>query len=401
MQILPVETYKTSQKLHPLSLIAQLNSRQANGCLQVMSNTTTWSLYLEQGKILYFANTLDPFGRLDRQLRRLSSQISSLVSAVRVQVRLLFESTSDNRLPHGRDYEAICWLVEQQHITPEQAATLIEELAKEVLESFLAVQTGSYELTEQDLLSGFPKFCQLNPRPLVEYCQTHLRRRQTGQPAIASDSAPDSSRSLNQGSTQFKMQPSPVTAFSPIIVSSPVTASSPVTTASPVTASSSSNGYSPSTASSAPLAAPVAAFAPPSYQPISTQTPIAEPLSRKTYSIACIDDSPTVLQAINSFLDDKIFSVALISDPIKALMQVARSKPDLILLDVTMPNLDGYELCSMLRKHPNFRHTPIIMVTSNTSFIDRAKAKLVGASGYLTKPFAQPDLIKVIFRHLM
>jgi twitching motility two-component system response regulator PilG len=118
------------------------------------------------------------------------------------------------------------------------------------------------------------------------------------------------------------------------------------------------------------------------------------------YTIACIDDSPTVLQAINSFLDDKIFSVILIDDPIKALMQVIRTKPDLILLDVTMPSLDGYELCSLLRRHPDFKTTPIIMVTSNTGFIDRAKAKLVRASGYLTKPFNQSDLLKFIFKYL-
>jgi len=130
-----------------------------------------------------------------------------------------------------------------------------------------------------------------------------------------------------------------------------------------------------------------------------SQKPVAEANTKK-YTIACIDDSPAVLQAINSFLDDKSFSVILISDPIKALMQIIRNKPDLILLDVTMPNLDGYELCSLLRKNSNFRGTPIVMVTGNTGFIDRAKARLVGSSGYLTKPFTQTDLIKMVFRHL-
>jgi twitching motility two-component system response regulator PilG len=122
--------------------------------------------------------------------------------------------------------------------------------------------------------------------------------------------------------------------------------------------------------------------------------------SKGTYSIACIDDSPTVLNAINSFLDDKSFSVVMINDPVRALMQVVRIKPDLILLDVEMPNLDGYELCSLLRKHPLFKSTPIIMVTGNTGFLDRAKAKLVRASGYLTKPFNQSELLKMVFKHL-
>jgi two-component system, chemotaxis family, response regulator PixG len=81
-------------------------------------------------------------------------------------------------------------------------------------------------------------------------------------------------------------------------------------------------------------------------------------------------------------------------------MQVVRSKPDLILLDVGMPNLDGYELCRLLRRHPTFKNLPIIMVTGHTGFLDRAKAKLVGSSGYLTKPFNQSDLLKIIFQHL-
>ena len=133
--------------------------------------------------------------------------------------------------------------------------------------------------------------------------------------------------------------------------------------------------------------------------PTSEPPPKSSP-QKSAYRIACIDDSPTVLRAINEFLDDAIFSVLMINDPVKALMQIIRNKPDLILLDVSMPNLDGYELCSLLRRHPNFKTTPIIMVTSNTGFIDRAKAKLVKASGYLTKPFGQSDLLKIIFEHL-
>jgi twitching motility two-component system response regulator PilG len=327
----------------------------------------TWSLYLEHGKLIYVSNTVDSFGRLDRQLRRLSTQVPSLISAVRVQLRLLFEN-SPSRLPHGRDYEAICWLVEQQHLTSAQAARLIEDLAKEVLESFLLAQMGSYEVIEQDLLIGLPRLCQLDARPLVEYCQNHLRRRHlSGQASVAGEQPRILSQNGVHPSTEQKVEQRAEQRIEQ--------KSQPPTSAYKSTQSSISNS-SPKLEPPAPTAA------------------------KSTYTIACIDDSPTVLQAIKSFLDDKCFAVIAISDPIKALMQVIRSKPDLILLDVTMPNLDGYELCSLLRKHPNFRHTPIVMVTGNTGFIDRAKAKLVGASGYLTKPFTQPDLIKVVFKHL-
>ncbi|MGB5897054.1 MAG: response regulator, partial [Geitlerinemataceae cyanobacterium] len=64
------------------------------------------------------------------------------------------------------------------------------------------------------------------------------------------------------------------------------------------------------------------------------------------------------------------------------------------------PKLDGYELCSMLRRHPLFKKIPIIMVTGNTGFIDRAKAKLVRASDYLTKPFTKSALNEMVLKHL-
>lgn len=121
----------------------------------------------------------------------------------------------------------------------------------------------------------------------------------------------------------------------------------------------------------------------------------------KTYTIVCIDDSKAVVNAIKMYLDDNIFSVIGINDPLKALMQVIRSKPDLILLDITMPTLDGYELCTLLRKHSALKETPIIMVTGKKGIINRVKARMVKASDYITKPFGKKDLLKVIFKYLV
>jgi twitching motility two-component system response regulator PilG len=364
-------TYKPSQKLHPLSLLAQMTSRQVSGCLQISSGTVSWTIYLEQGRLIYATNSVEPFGRLDRHLRRLSIQVPSLVSAIRAQARLLFE-TPDNASSHSRDYQAICWLVEHQHLNVDQATSLIEGIAREVIELLLSMQTGYYDLDEQEPLQELPKLCHLDLRRLTEECQNQLRRHQATGRAINPPAEPPGF--LNQQNGTYASS-----TYSPPAYSPPA--------------------YSPP-AESLPKPEPVNAPSPINPLPPSRTTQPAASSNRGTYTIACIDDSPTVLQAINSFLDDNSFSVVLISDPVKALMQIIRSKPDLILLDVTMPNLDGYELCSLLRKHPNFKHTPIIMVTGCTGFIDRAKAKLVGASGYLTKPFTQSDLIKMVFRHL-
>jgi two-component system, chemotaxis family, response regulator PixG len=337
-------SYESSQKLHPPSLLEQLANRQLSGCFRVASGKVSWAIYLNQGNLIYASSSLDPFGRLDRQLRRLSIRIPSLVSAVRVQVRLLFETPTDEATQNS-DYRAICWLVEQHHLSPDQAAVLVEELSKETIEAFLQVQEGSYEFVERDQLGEFPQFCRLNLIGLVDQCQSQLRRQQALSQGFAGERAAVPSRSAYlQTSRPSVDQPQRFGAL---------------------------NGGAASPA-----------------------------VEKATHTIACIDDSPTVLNAINSFLNDKGIGVIMINDPVKALMQIIRSKPDLILLDVTMPNLDGYELCSLLRKHPAFKNTPVVMVTSNTGFIDRAKARLVGASGYLTKPFTQPDLVKMVFKHL-
>ncbi|MEO0535162.1 MAG: response regulator [Cyanobacteria bacterium P01_A01_bin.123] len=345
-------SYRSPQELHLLSILAQTASRQASGCLRIADGSNVWMLYLEKGKLVYASNFLNPFGRLDRHLRRLNAQVPSLASPVRVQVRLLFEKPVDADTNRCWDYEAICWLVEQKYLTPSQAAELIEALAKEVLETVLPLQLGHYDLLPDSHLAQLPQFCCLDLRPLVEACQVQRLKQQS--PSIrANSTAP----------------------FVPLRRTSP-----PGPTNAPNSVSRS--------ASTSPVASPE--------QGLRSPTSSA----KKTYTVACIDDSPTVLNAIDAFLDDTAFKVLRIDNPVSALMKIIRNKPDIILLDVTMPNLDGYELCSLLRRHTLFKHTPIIMVTGNTGLIDRAKAKLVGASGYLTKPFGQPDLLKIIFKHL-
>lgn len=81
-------------------------------------------------------------------------------------------------------------------------------------------------------------------------------------------------------------------------------------------------------------------------------------------------------------------------------MAVIRNKPDLILLDLNMEGIDGYELCRIIRNNSIFKETPIVMVTGSKGIVDKVRARFVGASGYLTKPFTRADLLKMVFMHL-
>ncbi|MEH1773738.1 response regulator [Nostoc sp.] len=368
MKTLPISRYRFFQKLQPLSLLKKITGKSITGCLQVFSTSGSWSIYVDEGKLIYACYSEKMFEPLYRNLQRLSQQISTLPHGIKEQLRAIFETGIENQAIPNPDYLAICWLVNQKYISPSQAAILIEQLALEVLESFLNLQEGSYEFIPESFLDDMPKFCHLNLRLLVERC---LMPQSVGE-------ASRREAAYSQTSPTFQSHPSELFKINEL---KPKSKSTPN--------SYRINSYKP----------------PASYinrNEHSGQQIIQRSVNNtKVYTIFCIDDNPTVLNAIKSYLDEQTFSVLGVNDSLKALMQIIQIKPDIILLDISMPNLDGYELCSLLRKHSHFKNTPVIMVSEKVGFLDRAKAKMVRASGYLTKPFTQGDLLKVIFKHIV
>ncbi|WP_317134442.1 response regulator [Leptolyngbya sp. 7M] len=103
---------------------------------------------------------------------------------------------------------------------------------------------------------------------------------------------------------------------------------------------------------------------------------------------------------MEQILNQHGYEAASISNPLKALSLVFQLKPDLILCDIAMPELDGYEICAMLRTSTAFRETPIIMLTGKDGFIDRVKARMVGATDYLTKPFGEGELLMLLEKYV-
>ncbi|AFY56028.1 CheY-like receiver domain-containing protein [Rivularia sp. PCC 7116] len=363
MKILPINRYRFFQRIQPVSLLKKITNKPVTGCLQVFTTSDSWSFYFEDSKLIYASCTDKMFNLLYDKLQQYSQQIPALAQKkVYQQLRVIFQKGIDNQAILNPDYLAICWLVNQKLITPAQAKILIKELAAEVLSSFLAVKQGSYEFTTESFMQEMPKFCSLDMNVLIENCE-NKSKNQENEVKQAITTPP--SQYLNQAPSETKI---------------PIQQPLPKAGISQVNNQSTNNSYN-------------------SRQRLYRQN--YQNYRKKVYTIVCIDDSPTVLTAIESFLDEQIFSVVGFSEPLKALMQILRTNPDLILLDVEMPNLDGYELCSLLRKHSYFKDVPVIMVTGRKGFIDRAKAKMVRASGYLTKPFNQSELLKIIFQHLM
>lgn len=117
--------------------------------------------------------------------------------------------------------------------------------------------------------------------------------------------------------------------------------------------------------------------------------------------IACIDDSPVLTLSLTKILTEAGYRTLSIPEPMRGFSELIEHQPDLILLDLMLPNADGYSICKFLRETPVFAKTPIIILTGQDSKIDRMRAQLVGATDFLSKPPQASQLLKLIEQNLL
>jgi two-component system, chemotaxis family, response regulator PixG len=116
--------------------------------------------------------------------------------------------------------------------------------------------------------------------------------------------------------------------------------------------------------------------------------------------VACIDDSPQVCKLLEEIMTSHGLRFIKIQDAIQALPTLIQNKPDLIFLDLVMPIANGYEICTQLRRVSAFAHTPVIILTGNDGLLDRVRAKVVGATDFMTKPVASDKVMSVVRKYL-
>ena len=109
-----------------------------------------------------------------------------------------------------------------------------------------------------------------------------------------------------------------------------------------------------------------------------------------------IDDSNTIRRSAEIFLQQLGCQVILAEDGFDALSKISTEQPDIIFVDIMMPKLDGYQTCTLIKRNPRFKSTPVIMLSSKDGLFDKARGRMVGSDQYLTKPFTQETLIEAI-----
>ncbi|MFZ4664870.1 MAG: response regulator transcription factor [Prochlorotrichaceae cyanobacterium] len=113
-------------------------------------------------------------------------------------------------------------------------------------------------------------------------------------------------------------------------------------------------------------------------------------------TILAVDDSRTELRLVEAILQQSGFRVVTVENGEDALTFVDREIPDLMVLDVVMPEMSGFDLCRQLRSRPNLDKIPIIFCTSKDQEFDRFWGLRQGGNAYITKPFAPHELIEAV-----
>src|SRR5215470_12862351 len=116
-------------------------------------------------------------------------------------------------------------------------------------------------------------------------------------------------------------------------------------------------------------------------------------MSTAQATILVVDDDPKHLRLVDALLQPRGYTVVTSADGVEALDQVHRASPDLILLDVMMPQVDGFEVCKLLKGHPATRLIPVVLMTALDRMEDRVKGIDAGADDFLTKPLHRDALL--------
>jgi two-component system, chemotaxis family, response regulator PixG len=409
------KTIQVTPDLHQIKVLEKLASDRASGCFHLVSGSMQWMIFIEAGVIIYATHNVEPLDRLERHLRRLSHQILTLTKDVRIQLRVEFDHYPRKDRTDCADYQAICWLVQHQYLTHLEAGRLVDSLISEVFESYLLAQSTHSKFIETARI--IPTYTQLQVSDVIASTKKQLQQWQSLGPEVRSPY--QRPYFLNQSKAEQRFSPESQQKLAKILKGFSIRHLSALLNQDELKLARVLRSYIQDGTIILREAQPPfnqipslsdRTLAPSSFMPLNP-LPTEEgdmglggfsttALPQQQRKIVCIDDSAAMLEQLNRFLEEENFAVFTLNDPIKASMEIMRIKPDLILLDVGMPNIDGYKFCRIIRNHSHFKTIPIIMVTGNTGLIDRAKARLAGATDYMTKPFVQSELLKMVFRYL-
>jgi twitching motility two-component system response regulator PilG len=341
--------------------------------------TRSWLIFFTNGQIVYAGDPDAGADRLQDLLQRHQIEVDWPKMAVADQVRR-----------NAPEYGYLWTMIEQRLIEPDLAKTLLDTMIRETVFEILSLHQGTFVFEVGHPL--LPQLMSLETSPLIaagmkqvqEWKQFYPQIQSLEQYPVIVDGA-----ALGQALPAATVKALVQYADQQLSLRQLARAlNRDITTVARAIYPCIQRGWLTLGSRSLPHPPP---------PPVDQTTD--DPADRAA-QIVCIDDAMMIGQLIASMLEPKGYRVSPICDPIAALGQLFHQPPQLILCDIEMPHLDGYELCAMLRQSSQFHQTPIVMLTGKDGLIDRVRAKMVGATDYLAKPFKEEELVMIIERYL-
>jgi chemotaxis family two-component system response regulator PixG len=358
-------------------------SKASDGELILHNDTVVWNLHLVQGKLLYALDKLHPVRRWDRALKqhcpnwRWNIEYSQLSDTQYWECQLLTQGFNQKRL------------------SPLQAKLAIRTVLQECLfEVSSYTDLNSDWKPSQRTISIFYQLAALSAKEIQAVLTNATQMQQKWQAAGLAHLSPTLAPTLRQGASSQAL------SVSDNYLNGEFTLWD--------IALQLEKSVTEVTRSLLPLAEKgILQFqeipdlsVPTVKQPVAATPPLLETKSlestEKQPLIACIEDSPVLAHTLKKILMPAGYQVLIILEPMRGFSQLIEQKPDLILLDLHLPNADGYSICKFLRETPVFKKTPIIILTARNTEIDRFRAKQVGATEFLAKPPQAKELLQIL-----
>ncbi len=372
-----------------------------HGFLKVTYNGVTWKIFVSQGKLRYANHSVQTLDTLNYHLAQLGHETITQL-----------EADMDGMSPAawGAVSSTIEHLFQQGKLDAAGRAGLKNAIAKEALESMLWLPAGNAEWHDESNVTVSDDMPELSQ--ILTELEARLLSWQKLTPNIESPHqqpyCPDTGK-LSQSVPNGMLNPGLLAMLAKLMQNKSIGELSIFLKQDRLKVAQLLHPYIqhgvmqlrdaaapfnllpniPALASAAPTATP------------QLSTPSAGGnSSSKRQKIVCIDDSPAMLETIEGYLGSEGFDVATVENPMESLSTMFAMKPDLILMDVSMPGINGNRLCQILKRSSVFKEVPIIMVSGNTGALDKAKSESSGATDYLTKPFSKADLLAIVDTHL-
>ena len=368
-----------------IKLFSSLQKAQMNGKLTFSDprQESEWHLYLYLGNIVYGTGGTHPIRRWQRNLISNLRQIPFQLSALQAELSERRADLSDNVW----EYQQIGHWVEQQVITPQQGINAAVFVLEEILFDLTQARQVICRLDRDNILT--PKTEPIEPAGLIERTNSVW---QSWEDARVADRSPDMAPIILL--PQELQQRTSISAYQSLCK----------------LLNGSRTLRDLAVQLRTPLLQVVCSLLPYVQSGIIGLAEVSDLLEASDTSdavgdrvrplIACVDDSLMISQMMEQIISMAGYRFIAINSSAEAIPTLVARRPDLIFLDVVMPQVNGYDLCARLRKYPEFAKTPIIFLTSNTGIVDRIRARMVGSTDFVKKTIDADELLQKIVEYV-